>query len=119
MRCTFAMAYTLTLHLRRRLGSDKHSSPEQGRGGEKPAAVTTAIRCCVCMTKCRSGTWEREVKIGTELKFAPFPIDSCDPVEFDLSVCPSMSRAGRRLRSLAATITALPSMSLIPSAPFR
>jgi hypothetical protein len=84
MRCSFAMAYILTLHLRRRLGRDKHSSPEQGRGGEKPAAVTTAIRCCVCMTKCRSGTWEREVKIGTELKLAPFLIDSCDPVEFDL-----------------------------------
>ena len=34
---------------------------------------------------------------------------------FDLSVFPSMSRAARRLHSFAASLTVLPSMSLIPS----
>src|SRR6266478_3345690 len=37
---------------------------------------------------------------------------------FDLSVFPSMSPAARRLHSLAATLAALPSMSLVPVAPF-
>jgi hypothetical protein len=38
------------------------------------------------------------------LKLAPFPIDSCAPAHFDLSVCPSMSLAAPRLHSLAATL---------------
>ena len=38
---------------------------------------------------------------------------------FDLSVFPSMSRAARRLHSLAPTLVTLPSMSLNPSAPLQ
>src|SRR5207237_6224352 len=41
------------------------------------------------------------------------------PAHFDLSVCPSMSQASPPLRSLAPTLVALPSMSLIPSAPLK
>src|SRR5262249_36781902 len=44
--------------------------------------------------------------------------DSCAPAHFDLAVFPSMSRAAQRLHSLAPTLVALPSMSLIPTAPF-
>ena len=33
----------------------------------------------------------------TDLKLAPFPIDSCAPAHLDLSVCPSMSLASQRL----------------------
>jgi len=54
----------------------------------------------------------------TDLKLAPFPIDSCAPAHFDLSVCPSMSLAAPRLHSLAAALVALPSISLFPSARF-
>jgi len=43
--------------------------------------------------------------------------DSCAPAHIDLSVCPSMSLAPRG-SILAPTLVALPSMSLIPSAPF-
>jgi hypothetical protein len=66
------------------------------------------------------------------LKLGRFPFDSCAPAHFDLSVCPSMSLASPRLRSLVAyprdfyvdhshclvlapaTLAALPSTRAIP-----
>jgi hypothetical protein len=53
----------------------------------------------------RGNTQNRKPDSGmrkADLKLVRFPIDSCAPAHFDLSVFPSMSRAARRLHSLVA-----------------